>query len=166
MSDPVRLVDPPPATAGVASGRLARIVLAYVLAIAAATLLRTFGLVVEESLTTGFDRMIDRNGWASLLVVPALGALVALLAAAPFATAFFVVAEAMGLAGRAMWIAAGATIAVLTQTLVTVPFGLGSSSLALLGLDAVVGAVGGGLAWIVAVRAAPPPPAARTWADV
>ncbi|MCE1235455.1 MAG: hypothetical protein LWW93_03765 [Hyphomicrobiales bacterium] len=159
MSDPVvsrhaRALAPRP----VASGRIGRLVVAYVVAVVAAAALRTIGLVVEESWVSGFGRLIAANGWTSLLVVPAMTGLVGFVAAAPFATAFLVFAEARGLRSLLAWILAGAVVAVATQILLALPFRLPLPSVGLCGLDAVAGAIGGWSAWLIGVRSAPPPP--------
>lgn len=159
MSDP--LVSRP-----VASGRIGRLVVAYVVAVVVTATLRTIGLVAEESWVSGFDRLIATNGWTSLLVVPAMTGLVAFVAAAPFATAFLVVAEARGLRSLFAWILAGAVVAVATQTILALPFRLPLPSAGLGGLDAVAGAVGGWAAWLIGVRSAPPPPRLAVWGDV
>lgn len=167
MSDPLRRFDDLTFDAGrVASGRIGRIVTAYVVAVVIGSLLRTFGLVIEESLTSGFGGIVRRFGWASLLVVPIMTTVVALIAAAPFATAFFVVAEGRATRSRLAWIVAGAAIAVVAQLLVTVPFDAPAPALGLLGLDALVGAIAGSVGWVVAVRSAPPPPVRDPWADI
>lgn len=167
MSDPLRRFDDLAFDAGrVASGRIGRIVAAYVAAVVVGSLLRTFGLVIEESLTSGFSGIVRRFGWSSLLVVPIMTSVVALIAAAPFATAFFVVAEGRATRSRLAWILAGAAIAVIAQLLVTVPFGADAPALGLLGLDALAGALAGSVGWIVGVRSAPPPPVRDPWADI
>lgn len=150
----------------VASGRIARLVVAYAAAVAVAAVARTVGLVVEETWTSGFARLIAANGWASLAVVPAMTGLVAFVAAAPFATAFLVVAEARGLRAAFAWIVAGAVVAVATQAILALPFRLPLPSLGLSGLDALAGAIGGWAAWVIGVRSAPPPPRRPVWGDV
>ena len=149
----------------VASGRIGRIVVAYVLAVAAAAVLRTVGLVVEETWVRGFDRLVAVNGWSSLLVVPAMTALIGFVAAAPVATAVLVVAEARGM--RVLWgyALAGGAIAALTRFVVTLPFGLAGPTAGLVALETVAGIIAGWVYWLVAIRSAPPPPPADPWAE-
>ncbi|NLH81784.1 MAG: hypothetical protein GX458_13180 [Phyllobacteriaceae bacterium] len=167
MSDPAsRLRDLPLEATRVASGRIGRLAVAYLVAVIVTAVVRTLGLVIEESWVGGFDRLIAANGWSSLVLVPAMTALVAFVAAAPFATAFLVIAEGQGLRTRRAYVLAGLIVAVSTQFLLSVPFGLPLPSIGLVGLDAVAGAVGGWVAWIVGVRSAPPPPRLAPWQDV
>lgn len=167
MSDPLRRFDDLAYDSGrVASGRIGRIVAAYLAAVVIGSLLRTFGLVIEESLTSGFGGILRRFGWSSLVVVPVMTAAVAAIAAAPFATAFFVIAEGRATRSRLAWILAGAAIAMIAQLLVTVPFDAPAPALGLLGLDALAGALAGSFGWVVAVRSAPPPPVRDPWADI
>ena len=167
MAEPISpLSDLPLETSRVASGRIGRLVLAYAGAVIAAATTRTLGLVIEETLVSGFDRLIAGNGWSSLLTVPALTGLVAFVAAAPFATGFLVVAEGRGARGLAPYVFAGALVAVATQLLLTVPLGFPMAGVGLLLLDAAAGAVGGWVAWVIGVRSAPPPPRLPPWAAV
>ena len=143
----------------VAGGRLGRIVAAYALAVLAATIARTFGLVAQETVLRGFGAMIETNGVAALVVVPIFSAVVAFLAAAPFATAFLVFSESAG--ARALWLhlVAGAVVGPLAQALIGLFDASGNpAGLALYGLAAIAGLVGGWVYWTVAVRAAPPAP--------
>lgn len=167
MSDPASpLSDLPIATSRVASGRIGRLAIAYLVAVVVTAGVRTCGLVVEESWVVGFDRLVAVNGWASLLLVPAMTGLVAFVAAAPFATAFLVFAEGRGVRGLAPYVLAGLVIAVVTQAILTIPFGFPAAGGGLYLLDAVAGALGGWVAWIVGVRSAPPPPRLPPWADI
>lgn len=166
MSDPrSSLRDLPLEATRVASGRIGRLFAAYLAAVAVAALVRTFGLVAEETWTFGFDRLIAANGWSSLGIVPAMTALIAFVAAAPFATAFLVVAEGRGVRGLAAYLVAGVVVAVVTQFILTVPFGFPAPGLGLSLLDAAAGAVAGWVAWVIGVRAAPPPPRPLPWGD-
>jgi len=167
MSEPGSSFDDRPLAARrVASGRIGRILMAYVLAVAAVAAVRTLGLVIEESWTRGFDRLIAVNGWASLVVVPAMTALIVFVAAAPLVTAFLVAAEARAL--RAPWIyaLAGLAIALLTRALIALPFGLPLPSFGLFALEAAAGGVGAWVYWLVAIRSAPPPPPSDPWAEI
>lgn len=167
MSEPVSTHDDrPPAPRRVASGRIGRILIAYGLAVAAAAVVRTVGLVIEESWARGFDRLIAANGWSSLLVVPAMTALIGFVAAAPLATAFLVVAEARALRSPVIHALAGLIVALLTRISVALPFGLPLPSFGLLALEASAGVIGGWVYWVVAIRSAPPPPPAAPWADI
>lgn len=167
MSNPAsRLHDLPLEATRVASGRIGRLAVAYLVAVIVTAVVRTVGLVIEESWIAGFDRLIAANGWSSLLLVPTMTGLVGFVAAAPFATAFLVVAEGRGLRTRLAYVVAGAVVAVSTQLLLSLPFGFPAPSLGLVLLDAVAGAIGGWVAWIVGVRSAPPPPRLAPWADV
>jgi hypothetical protein len=167
MSDPASpLTDLTYATNRVGSGRIGRLVVAYVAAVAAAAVARTFGLVVEETWIAGFGHLVAVNGWSSLLVVPAMTGLIGFVTAAPFATAFLVFAEGRGVRGLGPYLAAGAAIAVATQAILTVPFGVSAAGGGLYLLDAVAGAVGGWVGWLVGVRSAPPPPRLPPWAEV
>lgn len=148
--------------AAVAGGRLGRIVAAYGLAAFAGALARTFGLIAQETVVRGFGAMIETNGIGALVLVPLASALVAFLAAAPFATAFLVFAESAGARSRWLYLAAGATIGPLAQALIGVFDGGRPASLALYALALVAGAVAGWVYWTVAVRAAPPAPPAAT----
>ena len=144
--------------ATVAGGRLGRIVAAYALASFAGALARTFGLIAQETAVRGFGAMIETNGIAALILVPLASALVAFLAAAPFATAFLVFAESSAARARLLYIGAGAVIGPLAQALIGLFDGGQTTSLALYGLALVAGAIAGQVYWSVAVRAAPPAP--------
>lgn len=145
--------------AAVAGGRLGRIVAAYALAALAGALARTFGLIAQEVAVRGFRPMIETNGLGALVVVPLFSALVAFLAAAPFATAFLVFAESIGARSRWLYLLAGAAIGPLAQGLIDLFDGSARpTGLALYGLAAIAGAVAGWVYWTVAVRAAPPAP--------
>lgn len=158
MSDPASpLRDLPLEATRVASGRIARLFVAYVAAVVVVAVVRTLGLVAEESWTHGFERLIAANGWASLLLVPAMTGLVGFVAAAPFATAFLVVAEGRGGRSLAAYVIAGLVVAVLTQMLLAL-FDVDVPAAGLLALDAVAGAIGGWAGWLIGVRSAPPPP--------
>lgn len=158
MSDPVSpLHDLPYEATRVASGRIGRLVVAYVAAVVVVAVVRTLGLVAEESWVHGFERLIAANGWSSLLLVPAMTGLVGFVAAAPFATAFLVVAEGRGMRSLATYAIAGLVVAVLTQMLLAL-FDVDLPGVGLLVLDAVAGAIGGWVGWMVGVRSAPPPP--------
>lgn len=149
----------------VASGRIGRIVLAYVLATGAAALVRTLGLIAEESWTRGFGRLVGDNGIASLALVPAATALVAFFAAAPFVTAFVVWAEGRALRSGVAHVAAGAVVGLVTQTLVALLTGtFAALPTGVVVLSSFAGAIGGWIYWLIAVRSAPPPPQAdRPW---
>lgn len=167
MSEPASSYDERPlATRRVASGRIGRILIGYALAVIAAAALRTLGLVIEESWARGFDRLIAVNGWSSLVVVPAMTALIGFVAAAPLVTAFLVVAEARAFRALAVYMVAGPIIAVATRLLVVLPFGLPLPATGLLTLEAATGIVAGWVYWVVAIRSAPPPPPADPWADI
>ncbi len=167
MSDPASpFSDVPFGTGRVASGRIGRLAIAYVVAVVVTAAVRTFGLVVEESWVVGFDRLVAVNGWGSLLLVPAMTGLIGFVAAAPFATAFLVFAEGRGVRGLAPYVLAGLLIAVVTQAILTIPFGFPAAGVGLYLLDAVAGALGGWVAWIIGVRSAPPPPRLPPWAEI
>ncbi|MER2605900.1 MAG: hypothetical protein ABTQ29_08735 [Siculibacillus sp.] len=151
--------DDHPGVEHVAAGRIGRIVLAYALAIAAAAIVRTLGLIVEESWLHGLASLIARNGVTSLILVPAATALIAFLAAAPFVTAFAVWAEGRGARSLPLHLVAGALIGVTTQIVVSLPYTASPPvGVGLILLAALAGGVGGWVYWTVAVRSAPPPP--------
>lgn len=161
MSDPgFRPHDLATAQARAAAGRLGRILTGYVVACLGGSVARTFGLVVEESSTRGFGRMVADNGWGALALVPLATAAVVFLAASPFVTAFLIQAEARRARRASAYVIAGLVIGPLTQGLAGFLGGDGlNPDFGLVGLAALAGAVGGWLYWIVAVRSAPPPPA-------
>lgn len=143
-----------------AAGRLARILTGYVVACLGASVVRTFGLVVEESSTRGFARLVADNGWGALVLVPVATAAVVFLAAAPFVTAFLVHAEGRRVHGAFAYVIAGVVIGPLTQAFAGFLGGAGlHPNFGLVGLAALAGAIGGWLYWVVALRSAPPPPA-------
>lgn len=159
MSEPISsLRDLPYEATRVASGRIGRLFVAYVAAVVVVALVRTLGLVAEESWVHGFGRLIEANGWSSLFLVPVMTALLGFVAAAPFATAFLVVAEGRGVRTLLAYGLAGLVIAVATQLVLTLPFGFPAPSFGLLGVDAIAGGLGGWVGWMIGVRAAPPPP--------
>ena len=166
MTDPSSpFHDLPPEATRVAAGRIGRIVLAYGLACVAAGVARTVGLVIEETWVRGFGRLVADNGAASLVIVPVMTALIAFVAAAPFATAFLVWAEGRSARALGLYLVGGAAIGAATQGLVTLPFTGASMSIGLVVLTALAGMVGGWVHWVVAVRSAPPPPRRVAWPE-
>lgn len=143
----------------VADGRLGRIVGAYLLATIAAALLRTLGLLAEETFERGLFAIVADNGAGALILVPVASSLVIFVAAAPFATAALMVAESRRWRGATAYLVAGAAVGPATQLLVAVLGGSTSApSLGLAGLAALAGLTGGWVYWLVAVRSAPPAP--------
>jgi hypothetical protein len=148
-----------PPRSRVADGRLGRIVGAYLLATVAAALLRTLGLVVEETVERGLGAIVADNGLGALILVPIASALVIFVAAAPFATAALMVAESRRWRAAAAYLVIGALIGPATQLLVAVLGGATSApSAGLTALAALAGLTGGWIYWLVAVRSAPPAP--------
>lgn len=146
----------------VADGRLGRIVGAYLLACLAAAVVRTAGLLVQESLGRGLAATLGENGVAALILVPIASAVVIFVAAAPFATACLMVAENRRWRSPAAYLVAGAAIGPATQLLVAVLDGSTRvPSAGLMSLAAISGLAGGWIHWLVAIRSAPPPPLPR-----
>lgn len=146
----------------VADGRLGRIVGAYLLACLAASLMRTVGLILEESIGRGFATVLGENGAAALILVPVASTIVIFVAAAPFATACLMVAESRRWRSPIGYLVAGAAIGPATQILVAIFDGSTAvPSAGLSALAAASGATGGWVHWLVAVRSAPPAPRLR-----
>ncbi|TBW40079.1 hypothetical protein EYW49_05280 [Siculibacillus lacustris] len=143
----------------VADGRLGRIAGGYALACLAAAVVRTLGLVAEESFERGLATVIAANGVGALILVPIASTVVIFVAAAPFATAALVVAESRRWRAAAAYLAAGAIVGPATQVLVAIVDGsTAAPSAGLSGLAAIAGLAGGWVHWLVAVRASPPAP--------
>jgi hypothetical protein len=146
----------------VADGRLGRIIGAYLLACFAAALVRTIGLVVEESIGRGFATVLGENGAGALILVPVASTVVIFVAAAPFATACLMVAENRRWRSPFGYLLAGAAIGPATQILVAIFDGSTAvPSAGLSGLAAASGLTGGWVHWLVAIRSAPPAPRLR-----